>query len=60
MGRKKHNRLVPIGECSETSVIAYPEKKIHTIIHKGVFCVDKSGFLILGHIYYSYIYIYNF
>jgi len=32
-------------------VIAYPEKKIHTIKHTGVFCVDKAGFLRLGHIY---------
>jgi len=30
-------------------VIAYPEKEIHTIKHTGVFCVDKAGFLRLGH-----------
>jgi len=33
-------------------VMAYPENKIHTILkHTGVFCIDKAGFLRLGHIY---------
>jgi len=34
-------------------VIAYPEKKIHTIKHTDVFCVDKAGFLRLGNKFYA-------
>ena len=30
-------------------IIAYPEKEIQTIKHMGVFCLDKAGFLRLGH-----------
>jgi len=30
-------------------VIAYPEKKMYTIKHYSVFCVDKAGFLRLAY-----------
>jgi len=39
-------------ESAETNrmVRAYPEKEIHTIKHTGLFCIDNTGFLRLGHI----------
>jgi len=34
-------------------VLAYLKKEIHTIKYRGVFCIDKAGFLRLGHNYYQ-------
>ena len=45
-----HQTLEDLLKLTELLYVAYPEKEIHNIKHTGVFGVDKTGFLRLGHI----------